>query len=438
MMAHGRDCYPFTFNMNVASSSIDAVNLLASLATGLVIGIERGWSQRERGEGGRVAGLRTFSLVGLLGGLLVLMANAFNAWILPAAILGFSLLLAVSFREAARATGDLSITTAVALLLTLLLGAAAMHGHVAVALASSVVAAILLDLKSTLHRWLRLIRQQELVAALQMLVLSVVILPNLPDAGYGPYGALNPYQLWWAVVLIAGLSLAGHFLMRITGFERGLFFTGVLGGLASSTAATLSLARLAAKQPALSRVAGAGALAACGVMFFRMLVLLATIAPGLLKSFGLALGTTGVVLLLIGLWHWRNALKQPPLVEDGAPIEAFDLSTALVFGAFLAVMAVTVPAAKEWLGASGVFVVSALSGVLDVDAIVISIARIFRTGAIAFDVALIALCIAVLANMLTKIGIALFAGGNALGQLVMRGYAMALMAGALPVFATLL
>lgn len=424
--------------MNAPLLPTDVLNLSASLAAGVVIGIERGWSQRQREDGARVAGLRTFSLVGLLGGVLGLLADPLGGWLLPAAMLGLCLLLAVTCWEAARRTGDLSITTAVALLLTLLLGAAAMRGHVAIALGTAVVAAVLLDLKSTLHRWLRLIEQRELAAALQMLVLSVVILPNLPNTGFGPYHALNPYQLWWAVVLIAGISLAGHFAMRITGYERGLFLTGVLGGLASSTAATLSLARLSAKQPGLTKMAGAGALAACGIMYFRMFILLAAIAPDLLKTFGVSLVASGIVLLAIGVWHWRRALKQPQAAGEGAPLEPFDLSTALVFGAFLAVMAVAVPAAKVWLGAGGVFAVSALSGLLDVDAIVISIGRIHSAGTIAADVALIALSLAILSNMVTKVGIAFVVGGRAIGKPILLGYVIALLAGALPVMVAVL
>ena len=120
--------------------------------------------------------------------------------------------------------------------------------------------------------WLQVIDHRELTASLQLLVLSMVILPYLPNTGLGPYSALNPYQLWWAVILIAGLSLLGHFAMRITGAQRGVLWTGVLGGLASSTAATLALARYARQQPSLAGAAAAGSLAACGVMFFRIVI----------------------------------------------------------------------------------------------------------------------------------------------------------------------
>jgi uncharacterized membrane protein (DUF4010 family) len=153
----------------------------------------------------------------------------------------------------------------------------------------------------------------------------------------------------------------------------------------------------------------------------------------LLKSFGAALVVTGIVLLLMGVWHWRGALKQPLSDGEDIPIASFDLSSALVFGAFLGAMAVAVPAAKEWLGTSGIYTVSALSGLLDVDAIVISLARIHRSGAIPGGVAIISLCLAILANMLTKVVIAWVAGGRAIGKRVMQGYGFALLAGAIAV-----
>ncbi|MDE2299537.1 MAG: MgtC/SapB family protein, partial [Burkholderiales bacterium] len=210
--------------------------LAAALAVGLLIGLERGWRDREQAEGSRVAGLRTFALIGLLGGVLGTLNTGFGVAPLAAGLLGLAWLGAVSYREAIRLGGSFSATSAVAALLAYGLGALAAAGEPALAVGVAVMVALLLDLKPTLHRWLRLIEHRELSAALQMLVLSVVVLPLLPDRGFGPYDALNPYRLWWAVVLVVGLSLAGHVAMRITGAQRGTFWTGVLAGLASSTA----------------------------------------------------------------------------------------------------------------------------------------------------------------------------------------------------------
>ena len=408
----------------------DVRGLVAALAVGLVIGLERGWHDRELPEGGRVAGLRTFALTGLLGGVLGHLQPDFGAWPLLGALLGLALLLTVSYVRNAELSGNLSATTPVAMLLTLVLGAFAAHGNITLALSAAVIGAVLLDLKPTLHGWLRLIDHRELTASLQLLVLSMVILPYLPNTGLGPYAALNPYQLWWAVILIAGLSLTGHFAMRITGAQRGVLWTGILGGLASSTAATLALARYAREQPSLAGAAVAGTLAACGVMFFRMVVLLGVIRPTLLSTFGSALVVTGVVLLCMALWRWRKLDRT--VVGEGAvgAMAPFDLGTALGFGVLLAVMSVLVPAAKQWLDTSGLYVLSAVSGLADVDAILISVARLHGAGGLSTGATVTALGLATLANMVAKVGIAWTTGGAQVGKSVVFGYLGAMASGA--------
>lgn len=385
-----------------------------------------------------MAGLRTFALVGLLGGALALLSTEFGAWPLLGGIVGLSLLLVVSYREAVRASGSLSATTAVAMLLTLVLAALAVRGAATLALAAAVVTAVLLNLKPTLHRWLQLIEHRELTAALQLLVLSVVILPNLPDAGYGPYQALNPYRLWWAVVLIAGLSLAGHLAMRLSGPQRGVFWTGLFGGLASSTAATLALARHAKRQPALADAAAAGALAACSVMFLRMIVLVASIQPALTRPLGAPLGAAGVVLLLMAVWRWR---RRAPPTEGSKPVEpvtTFDLGTALAFGGFLAIMAVLIPAAKQWLGEPGIYALATLSGLADVDTIVISMSQSQAAGGLSTETTVVAVGLATLANMASKATIACITGGAAFGWPLLRGYAVGMSAGALAMMCVVL
>ena len=407
-----------------------AAGLVAALAVGLVIGLERGWRDRELPEGGRVAGLRTFALTGLLGGVLGHLEPDFGPWPLLGALLGLALLLTVSYARNSKLSGNLSATTPVAMLLTLVLGVFAAHGNITLALSAVVIGAVLLDLKPTLHGWLRLIDHRELTASLQLLVLSMVILPYLPNTGLGPYAALNPYQLWWAVILIAGLSLAGHFAMRITGAQRGVLWTGILGGLASSTATTLALARYARAQPSLAGAAAAGTLASCGVMFFRMVVLLGVIQPTLLPTFGSALVVTGVVLLCMALWGWRKLNRTA--VGEGAvgAMAPFDLGTALGFGVLLAVMSVLVPAAKQWLDTSGLYVLSAVSGLADVDAILISLARLHGAGGLSTGATVTALGLATLANMVAKVGIAWTTGGAQVGKSVVFGYLGAMASGA--------
>lgn len=416
-------------NGNTLQISHEALGLGAALAVGLLIGLERGWRDRDLPDGARIAGLRTFALTGLLGGVLGSLLPIFGPWPLLGGVVGLALILAVSYTQAAKTSGNLSATTAVASLLTLVLGAYAAQGSAVLALAAAVIVMVLLDLKPVLHGGLRWIEHRELRAGLQLLVLSVVILPSLPDAGWGPYGAINPYQLWWAVILIAGLSLVGHFAMRLTGAQRGIVWTGLLGGLASSTAATLTLARYTRHNRSLASAATAGALSACGVMFFRISILLVVLRPALLTTFGIFLIVTGGVMLGWGLWQGRKpaqGAQGDAAIQSMAP---FELGTALGFGAFLAVMAVLVPWVQQWIGTGGIYALAAVSGTADVDAIVISLANMHGTGGLSTQATVVALVIGTLANMVTKVGIAWTTGGVEMGRPLLKGYAISLLAG---------
>ncbi|HEV8689216.1 MAG TPA: DUF4010 domain-containing protein [Ideonella sp.] len=414
----------------------DVSGLAAALVVGLLIGLQRGWSARDQAEGSRVAGLRTYALIGLMGGVLASLPAELAAWALAAGLLGLGVLMAVSYRESVRSDGDLSATSAVAALLTAALGAFAAGGHAVTALAAAVVAAVLLDYKSTLHRWLQRVEQAELRAALQVLVLSVVVLPLLPDRGFGPHEALNPYRLWWAVVLLAGLSLAGHVAMRLSGPQRGLLWTGLLGGLASSTATTLALARHARREPALLAPSAAGALAACGVMFLRMLVVVAVLQPPLVRVVAAPLVASGAVLLTAAAWQWRHRGRAPRKGDEAQEMAPFDLGTVLGFGALLAVVGWLTEAGKVWFGATGVYGVAALSGLVDVDAIVVSLARLQGGDPADTSVPLLGMALAALTNMLSKSAIAWVAGGAAFGKRIAGGCLASALVGAAVVAAT--
>lgn len=407
--------------------------LVAALCIGLVIGLERGWRHREVAEGGRVAGLRTFALTGLLGGVL----SQAGTWLLVAGALGVAVLAAVSYRAAFRTTGNLSVTSAVAMLLTFGLGALATQGAPALAVGAAVIAAVLLSLRPELHRWLRLMEHRELSAALQLLVLSAVILPFLPDAPYGPYGALNPYRLWWAVVLIAALSLSGHVAMRVAGPQRGALLTGLLGGLASSTAATLALARHVRAHPEVRDPALAGAFGACGVMFLRMAVIVYALSPGLGRLSWVPMTAAAATLGVIAIAVWRRARIDEPSGVAG-DFRPFDLATALSFGAFLGLMSVLTEASRSWLGTTGLYGLALVSGLADVDAITMSLARMHASGSVGADVAARAIGAAVIASLGAKAVLAWTAGGASFARRIAAGHAVAAVVGAAALFATTL
>lgn len=404
-----------------------AARLAAALAVGLLVGLERGWRERERPEGSRVAGLRTFALMGMLGGVL----NLFDEPALPlaAGLAAIALLFAVSFGRASATSGTLSITTAVAALVCYALGALAAAGHIALAVGAAAVVALLLDLKEELHSGMRRIQPAELNAVLQLGVLTAVILPLLPDEGFGPYQALNPFRLWLAVILIAALSLTGHVAARWRGAQQGLVWSGLLGGLASSTAATLSLSRAARAQPELVVPAAAGIVAAGGMMFVRMAVVASALQPAVAASIGGLLLLMAAASFAATAWLWRQR-PAAALAQPRAEGPLFDLRTALGFGLLLGAVAVAARAARDHLGDTGLYAVSFFSGLADVDAPMISALSMRARGEIGTAVAVTAIVLAVAANMIVKAGMAGGIGGAGVGRRVAACHAFALAAGA--------
>ncbi len=273
-----------------------------ALALGLLIGLERGWQGREAAEHSRVAGIRTFGLIGFGGGLAALLfppAWSINFGLAFAAV---AIVIASGHYVAAQRTGDLSATSAIAALATFILGASAVAGSAEVAASAAVIIALLLSIKPILHGWLQRIEFEELLAALQLLLISVVALPLLPNRGFGPWQALNPFEIWWMVVLIAAFSFCGYLAMRIVGPARGTMITAILGGLTSSTAVTVSLARLARRNPGRDDLLAAGAAVASGTMFLRTMALLAVLNLPLLLTLAAPLGAAAAVTYGGGFW----------------------------------------------------------------------------------------------------------------------------------------
>jgi len=400
-----------------------------ALAIGLLLGLERGWHGRGADEGGRTAGIRTFALAGLLGGVGAWLATLTAPVVLAGGLLGVAALLAVSYTSRLRGDDDIGLTTEIALLLAFALGAASVLGDPAPAAAVAVVAALLLSMKARLHRWVAQIRRLELDAVLKLALISVVILPVLPDRGFGPGGVLNPSELWWAVVIVAGLSFFGYLAIRLGGAGLGIPLTGLFGGLASSTSTTLALARLVQARAALAPLAAAGVVIAGSVAFLRVLVLVAIFEPALLPP--LALPMTGMAVvglagaLLVRLLAGNGADSEDAAEGIANPLE---LATALSFGALLALVLLGVHYLERWLGAGGVYAGAALSGLTDVDALTISVSRLVG-GELAAASGAVAIFIAVSVNTAVKGALSLAAGSARLGALVLPIYAAAVAAG---------
>lgn len=388
-------------------------NLLSAFGIGLLVGIERGWSGRKEDEGDRVAGIRTFSLVGLFGGIWAEISTHLNDWILGLVFLAFSALVITSYIIEAKVdkNKDLGITTEVALLLTFTLSAWAAMGFPGYALGVTVVVITMLSLKPVLHRWLKIIEVNEIYAGIKLLVITVILLPLLPNQGYGPWEAINPHWIWWMVVLISGLSFTGYILIKYLGENKGTMLTAITGGLASSTAVTLSLAQFARQQKKmLSGIFIAGVLVASSIMFVRVGVEVAVVNATLLYPLWIPLTVMLVLTLGSGFWLWQKHLQleeeQPP-IELKNPLQFF---TALQFGLLLGVILLLATAMEKWYGDEGIYLLALFSGLMDVDAITLSLSRMAKEGTDS-TVATLGILIAVITNTVVKAGLFIFWAG---------------------------
>jgi uncharacterized membrane protein (DUF4010 family) len=404
-----------------------ALNLATALAAGLLIGAERGWRARDSDDTHLVAGIRTFGLVGLLGGLAALLGSHFGvaAWIAVLLLVGLHAL--AGYLGEVKRSGDLGLTSEVALLLTFLLGSLALAHERSLAAAGAVVVALLLSLKEPLHSGLRRLSEAELSGALKLLFISLVLLPVLPNQGYGPWQAFNPYAVWWMVVLIAAIGFAAYVAIRVVGTRHGLLVTALLGGIVSSTAMTMTLSRLHDGRQ-LRALLTCALLATSALMFPRVLLEVGLVNAELLPHLLLPLGLAGLVYATGALVFYRIAgdelqeTVEPPLKNP------FELGPALRFAALLALILLLIEAARAWFGDAGVWGVAILSGLSDVDAITLSLARSAK-GDMGSELAVQGIYLAAFSNSLVKAALIALLGGRELALRTLPVMALGLLLG---------
>jgi uncharacterized membrane protein (DUF4010 family) len=389
--------------------------LAAALAIGLLVGTERHWRERQEAPGRRTAGVRTFALTGLLGGVMAVLASSLgqNG---GALLLGFGLaaLLAAQLPFALReaeAENRVSATSLVAALGTYSLGALAVLGDMAVAGAAAVAMTAILASRESLHGLMARITWAELRSALVLLSMTLLVMPMVPDEPIALLGGLNPALIWRFAILLAAISYLGYLAVRLMGPERGLLFSGAAGGLISSTAVTLSNARAAAAGGA-ALVLAAGALMAGAVSCLRTIGIVAFIAPAVVGYLLAPLGIAGLGMALGGFVLVRRT------GADGAPARAldnpFELSAVLKIALLLAAVALISKLAAEKLGPEAVLAVAAITGLADVDAVALSV-PLLAPATISVEFAAQAVLVAVAVNISAKAGYALALGGGRYG-----------------------
>jgi uncharacterized membrane protein (DUF4010 family) len=386
--------------------------LAVALGVGLLIGLERGWKTRDVQGGRRAAGIRTFALIGLLGGLTAALAQATGSAVGAGLVLGFGFavfaaVFAVLERDADRAAGSYSATTTIAALVTFVLGAYALIGDLRVAAAVAVAATGILAARQDIHAWVARITWPELRSALVLLAMTFVVLPVLPDVHVGPGGGVNPREVWLIAIVLAAVSFFGYGAVKLFGAERGVLLAALAGGLVSSTAVALSNARRAASGEGAPRLLAAGVSVATAVSFIRVIAIVAVIQPVLLRLIApaLAVATLVAVLQALASVYWRSdgeRSDKPPPAEFRNP---FSFWPVVGFAVFLGVVIVLGRAVGEAFGAGGALLGAAGLGLADVDAITISMARLVPEPLSQLGAAQ-AILAAVASNMVSKLVIA--------------------------------
>lgn len=403
-----------------------------ALGIGVLIGLERGWSTRDLPDGRRVAGIRTFGLLGVIGAVAALLSEILGGVVLGLGFLAVVVILVFGRYLKVAETKDIGVTTIVAGLLTFALGAAAMLGNLALAVSTGVLAAMLLSVKSELHSVIRHIDRQELLAALKLLIMSVVLLPVLPNRGFGPWQALNPFEVWTMVVLICSLSFVGYVGVKLLGARKGITLAALAGALVSSTAVTITLSRLPDGERANTRLVGGAIVLASAVMYARTLVVVSIFGLPLLDGLVVPLGLAALTGLVVAGVFFGSAGSQQP--AHGLSLRnPFEFWMAVKFGLVLAVVIVLAQALKEWAGDTGVILIAGASGFVDVDAATLSMARM-TPAEIPIDIGVGAVLLASVTNTLFKAGLALFNSKGALVKPIAVGIGSQLLAMAIGAF----
>ncbi len=415
------------------------VSLAVAVAVGLVVGLEREQSHPASSEDRHFffGGARTFPLFALAGAISMLLSRSLGSAIVLGPFLALTALLAAGQVASVRSGADPGLTSEVAALVTFLLGAlVTSHGvieptsqRLVAASAIAVVMTVVLSLKPLLHSLVARASKDDVYATLKFLLVAVVVLPLLPDQAVGPFDALNPRKIGWMIVLIAGVSFVGYVAMRALGPGRGLGLTGLLGGLASSTAVTLAASGNARRERSIAGPAALAVVLASTVMYLRVLLLVALIERGLLVPLSWTLLPMTLAGAVVALVLYQRSRAQPAGTADVAIANPFELSQAVKFGLLFAAVLVASSAASRYLGTRGMYVTGMIAGTTDVDAITLSMAQLAR-GGLDHAVAADTIGLAVVSNTIVKGIIAIGVGGWAYGRVVNLGFLAMLAAGA--------
>jgi len=370
-------------------------SLALALGLGLLVGLQREWTAHH------VTGIRTFTLITVLGALLGLLSQTIGVWLLVAGFFGVVAVVAVgTVLSYLGRQEELGLTTEVAALVMYGVGVALAYGQTALGLIVGGGVAVLLQWKQPLHTLVGRFSEGDIRAIFNLVLIALVILPVLPNRSYGPYGVLNPFEIWMMVVLIVGISLGGYIAYKFLGARAGTLLGAALGGLISSTATTVSYARRTRHAAEAVGLAAFVIVIASTIVFGRVIFEIAVVAPELLPAIAPPLVVVMLVMgVAAGVLYWARGgeAEQIPLDEDPSELKA-----AVLFGLLYAAILFAVAAGQQWLGNRGLYLVAALSGLTDMDAITLSTAQLIKRGELNVDTGWRMILLGALSNVLFK------------------------------------
>lgn len=400
-----------------------------ALAIGLLVGLERGWRERDAPEHSRTAGIRTYGIAGLLGGVFAAIAQASaSTAVLVAGFIGFAAVFAWFKYHEAEHDEDYSVTGVMAALAVFALGALAVLGDYVAAAAGGAALAGILASREVLHGLLKKMTWVELRSALILASMTAIVLPMLPNRPVDPWGGLNPWEVWFFTVLMAAISYLGYVAVRLLGPSRGLTVSALAGALLSSTAVTVALARMAKGAAIPAALAGAAALAAM-VSLLRVLFVASIVEPSILPALAPAtlagaLAFGGAGLLLVSRGSSNGAAD-----AASGPRNPFDLGPLLAFAAVFAAVSTLVAFVARYVGTGGVVATAAFSGAFDVDVASLSAMRLVGEGVISSPVAAKAVLGALAMNALMRLVLSVLAGPPRFWTALLGVTAVALLSG---------
>jgi uncharacterized membrane protein (DUF4010 family) len=399
-----------------------------ALGLGLLVGLQREWEKHP------LAGIRTFTLITLLGAITALLARDFGGWIVAAGLIGLAGLLITGNWLAEDGTDDPGVgqTTEVAALVMFCVGAMLIAGHTTPAVVLGGATAVLLHMKNRMQSLVGRLDAADVRAIFQFVLISMVILPLLPDETYGPYDVLSPFKIWLMVVLIVAISLSAYVAYRMVGVRAGSILGGVLGGLISSTATTVSYARQCKSNPKLVGTAAFVIVVASTIVLVRVAIEIAAVARGLLPE--LLPPFIGVFVLMAAISGWLYFRLQQSKAQATEHSNPSQLKPALIFGAMYALVLLLVAFVKDRFGDTAIYAAALISGLTDVDALTLSVAALFNDERLSADTSWRAILLATLSNLAFKAGAAGVLGGAKLFRIVGIAFGTTFVAGLAVIF----